>query len=364
MKYFFYLGIIIFLKVGAVFAQPLGTGGGGLNISYITYFMGDTLSFSDENFKINHYVMNKKFTNTEFQFEDLQRHKLEYNTGERPWFYLPRDYYDNKLKPCPNQRLEIIYKMDTMIVDFVGVMNVNSSDYTEQLDCIRFFPGYYKMYLTESERFDSCWNLRNEFPDQIEKLRADMRIGITPNTMNNLKGWHILEEAFNPNVNVIWARVNREHCSETGQGTFPTKNATRLCAGMITLTNSHININTVQKSMRVQDTLTLSYYYYFVFGAYHSPSVVAVNDKANSEHQNFPSEENQIAQSYLDAVEKFTLYINGTRYTGKIILFVQRNYPDLFSFSHLEETHYYYREGKLVYEYVPVKAQPAFNERN
>lgn len=339
-------------------AQP--GGGGGLNISYLTYFCtGDTLELADENLKINHYVLNNRLTKTEYQFQESQINKHTYFTGERKFIYLPPAYYDKKLIECKNQRLEIIYKIDTMTIDFIGVMQENGAGHTEQMNCIQFFPGKYKMHLMESERFDSCWQFREQYPDQIDKLMEDMRAGILINRpQSSVTGWHILEETFNPNKYSIWARCNRENCREVFVS-GGSNGATSLCESMMNLTDTHLYLSTQQTGTLVQDTLTLAYFYYFSFATYRGPVVPAVN--STDQVQKYPSEEMQLAQKYLDAFSNYTLYVNGNRYTGKIILFVSQPYYSLFNESWLEETHYYYKEGKLIDKYVPLRERASFN---
>lgn len=354
------LGLFIFSCFATSFSQP--GGGGGLNISYIKFVNGDTLDFSDKNFKINHYVMNKKFSKIEYEFTADNKKYSNYYTGNKAWFYLPPDYYDNNFEYCKNQRLEIIYKIDTMTIDFYGIMGENGAGHTEQLDVIEFFPGNYKFHLTESERFDSCWQLRNQFPDQIDKLQEDMRKGITQITKPNLKSWHILEEEFNPNIEIFWARVNRESCTETGL--HGPANFTRLCECMIELTATHFYLKTEQKPTKILDTSAYCFYFYHVFKEY--PIEVRSYDEKKNNQIYPPVEEDRIAQNYLDALEKYTLYINGSRYTGKIVLNVnhQSMYP-MFGVPN-EQIIYNYKEGKLLYKYKMqsgVPSGPSFDVR-
>jgi hypothetical protein len=348
MKLGYYLSVFFLVLITAACAQP--GGGGGLNISYIRYVNGDTLELTDENLKINHYVMNKKFNKVEFMFPEVQTHKRSYYTGSREWFYLPPDYYEKDYQFCPNQRLEIIYKIDTMTVDFYGIMQENGVGHTEQLDCIDFFPGNYKFHLTESERFDSCWQLRDQFPDQINQLRADMQKGITSLSKMNLKNWHILEEAFNPNVHLIWARYQRENCEETVQGSVENQ-ATRLCEKMMELDETTLHLSTIQKPHMVDDTLTLQYYFYFSFN---NRQITSQLDGSNTENiLRYPTEERQLAENYLDAFEKKMLFVNGVKYTGTVVLYVNKAKQDLFENSYQEEKHYYFKQGKLLYTYIP-----------
>lgn len=358
----FFLSSLFLLLVGLV-AHGQPGGGGGLNISYLRYVNGDTLAFNDKNLKINHYVMNKKFNKVEYQFREIQTSKQQYYTGSREWFYLPPNYDLRKDQVCPNQRLEIIYKVDTMIVDFYGIMQENGIGRTEQLDCIDFFPGKYKFHLTESERFDSCWQLREQFPDQIEKLQKDMHAGITQQTKSNLKAWHILQEAFNPETNNLWLRYNREMCEEFGQGTF-AGSFTRLCEGMIELTSTHFYLTTKQVPTHHVDTNVYCFYFYHVFKEYRM--LVQSPNEPLKERMNPPAEENRIAQNYADALEKYTVYINGERFTGQILLRISHEYiyPQIHG-SNVEEIHFNYKDGKLIYKYfsVPESALvPGFDE--
>jgi hypothetical protein len=334
------------------FAQP--GGGGGLNISHITYLNGDTLDFSDKNFKINHFVMNEKFDKIKYQFTDAHSKKINFATGQKEWFFLPPNYTDDKVKTCPYQRLDIIYKIDTMRIDFYGVCQENGKGHTEQLTKIEFFPGKYKFHLTESERFDSCWQYRVQFADPIKKLREDMRTGITNQTKQNLKSWRILEEEFNPFVEIIWARFNRENCLETNVQS-PT-NFYRLCECMMTLTQTHLYIKTNQKKVSLNDTMGYQFYFYHVFKKYSNEIYL---DKNSRMHMMLhPVEENRIAQKYLDALDTNTVYINDAGYTGKIVLniLVHSQYNNALN-SGNEQFIYYYVDGKLKQK---IKAVPPF----
>lgn len=336
-------------------AQP--GGGGGLNISYITYVNGDTLDFTDKNFKINHYAMNKKFSKVEFQF--LEEQKRSYYTGEKEWFYLPPDYHNNdKIEFSTNQRLEIIYKIDTMTIDFYGIMQENGAGHVEQLTTIQFFPGNYKFHLTESERFDSCWQYKDQFHDQIKKLQEDMRTGITQLTKPNLKAWRILEEAFNPYTEIFWAKYFRENCTDiVVHG--PT-NFTILCEYMMELTSTHFYLKTEQKPIQLNDTTAYQFYFYHVF-KYHVP--VINTGKDSPKNQTLPPvEEDRLAQKYLDALETHTLYVNGSRYCGKIVLNVSRNSfnPDP-RHNMSQRICFNYVDGKFKYKY-NIKTTPQISE--
>lgn len=349
MKFGYYLSVFFLVLITVAYAQP--GGGGGLNISYITHpYTGDTLEINDQQLKINHYVMNEKFTKSVYQFQTSQINQ-SYYTGEYKFIYLPPTYYDSNYQLCKNQRLEIIYDVDTMIVDFIGVMQENAAGYTEQMNRIQFFPGAYKMHLTESARFDSCYKLMEQFPDQIQKLQKDMRAGISiSGNGSSLRDWHILEEAFNPNVHLIWARYQRENCEEKVLGTVENQ-ATRLCEKMMELDETTLHLSTVQKPHMVDDTLTLQYYFYFSFN---NRQITPPVDSSNTENVlRYPTEERQLAENYLDAFEKKTLFVNGVKFTGTVVLYINKAKQDLFENSYQEEKHYYFKQGKLLYTYIP-----------
>jgi hypothetical protein len=252
VKYIWFVFFLCFTSL--LSAQP--GGGGGLNISYLTnYYKGDTLDMDDAKLKINQFVLNRRLKRVKYAFSGSQVRHNDNNAFAKKAIYLPRTYDDGKQRAARNQRLEIIYGMDTMTIDFVGIHGENGLGMTEQLDQIRFTPGYFKMHLTKSERFDSIWALRTQFPDQIETLRQDMQRGIIPVTMQNLLAWKVLESQFNPKLHIFTQRLQREACEELYAHDSEPK--TVLCERMIELSPEKFSLHSIQEPRILQDTLCL-----------------------------------------------------------------------------------------------------------
>jgi hypothetical protein len=338
----------------SLFAQP--GGGGGLNISYITeFFTADTLQPNDPKLRIRQHVLDRRCEKILYTFPGSPVGDRDNNAFDRKTIYLPHTYDEGKAHPALNQRLEILYGVDTMVIDFVGISGENGAGRTDQMDEIRFTPGYFRLHLMQSERFDSCWAMRPQFPDQLDKLREDLGKGITPSTMNNLMAWNILDKAFNPRMDIIMARYNREMCTETDGNQFPWK--TRLCPDMMKLSSGQLRLSTIQSARSVEDTLYLRYHYYFTFD---NPSRhrIAGRDAERLLIPIYPAEEAALAQSYIDALTQRTLYVNNVPYTGIIALDVTRYRPGVESMYGTMTTHYYFQEGKFIFSYVPLRAEP------
>lgn len=320
-----------------VTAQP--GGGGGLNISAIYNMGGELMEMNSPHFKMNHFVLGKNGKKVEYIFDTLQKETSNYYTSGRKWLYLPPDYLESE-KKCPNQRLEIIYKKDTMTIDFIGISMNHAQGASEQIDAIYFFPGKYKMHRMESDRYLEIQNSKSIPADQKKKVEEAMHNWYSA----ELRNWQLLEEEYNPKKRAFLQKYFRENCEEE----MGTRENYRLCEQMMSMEGTIFQVKTIQKPLIKADTSIYRFTYYYSFT---NPLLrkQILNEDADKKADDFPYEEEKLASSYLDAFETKTLYLKGSLYSGIIEIRISTS-----GFSGVEQTvyHYCYSNGVFKKKYI------------
>lgn len=169
-----------------VSAQP--GGGGGLVISNLFNRELNKIELTDSLLTIRGFVMKSDSRYSKVYYENygiVNNRRYGYDG-----IYLPPDYnnyltgnnFDND-----NQRLLIIYKADTMMIDFSGIMNENGAGFSDSMDSIVIQKGHYR-------------HIRNPYKGNgnlYERKHMELlRYGITPNTIKELKRqkWMVEQE--------------------------------------------------------------------------------------------------------------------------------------------------------------------------
>jgi hypothetical protein len=204
MKIIFCLFIFFCLGLQAPEAQP--GGGGGIQVMKIIVpdgvWVGNhqpnfkTISKKDTALKINSYFLT--LTNNKEIRSIVRNTALEnyspYDFADKvlTHVYLPPFIRRNKKDiSTPDQRLELIYKGDTMTLDFFDIMQENGAGYTDKIDTITFFRGtYFKCYRNVKDKIDRFYSgdsTGNHIRQgELDSIYRFMQMGFTYYTLGSL----------------------------------------------------------------------------------------------------------------------------------------------------------------------------------
>lgn len=206
MKNFFFSVFLIIVVIPKAFTQP--SSDGGINIMYITAGENqNTQTLKQEDFRVNFYYKKashnkRKLKNAYISFTPMKRH---YYTFKNPdgIIYVP-DHIPVIRKGelnLPSQRLEIIYKNDTMIVDFEDVP-LYGTGHTAVMDTLQFYPGkHFKIYMEplkvrpkrlEQYQYYTPNPMKLWGSELLRKVRKIIQDGITDRTLPLLQEYELL----------------------------------------------------------------------------------------------------------------------------------------------------------------------------
>lgn len=247
-------------------AQP--GGGGGIQIMNVlvpdaTGFK--TISKKDTSLKINAYFL---ALNINKDINSIARNRALNNYDKYDFagkvfthIYLPPHYLkDGKTTPAPNQRLELIYKGDTMTLDFFGVIPENGSGRTDQIDTISFYSGtYFKCYRNveaKIARYYPGTSTGNRIrPGELDSIRRLMQMGITYHTLRALEKYELLQQFNNKPAMTIFLR--QEKYDTVWLQSFPIYN---LELKNINIQSNKINIRADEDAVLVNNQLIYKFY--------------------------------------------------------------------------------------------------------
>jgi len=156
--------LFVFISI-EIYAQP--GGGGGLNIENLYSKSLKRINIFDENLKIRYFVI----TDTSYKSNIFEEIKKE----EKTTFICHCNFENENSKYDNNQRIELIYKEDTMIVDFLQIMPANPMGIKSSIDSLVIMKGYFRYYRNPFDCIDKIY----DNPQFVEKLSY----GITPYTL-------------------------------------------------------------------------------------------------------------------------------------------------------------------------------------
>jgi tetratricopeptide (TPR) repeat protein len=162
------------LITGRLWAQP--GGGGGLNIgSFYNSKLDSIPILTDPSLKIRSFLLKEgDIVHETFLFQTLLKEKSLkwYRSG----FTLPP--YGNDYSGSSSQRMYIIYRKDTMIIDFIDITSSNGVGYIDGIDSLVIQKGYYTYFLHGKK--DSVYR------DVNQDGYLFFYNGVTPTTVNLL----------------------------------------------------------------------------------------------------------------------------------------------------------------------------------
>jgi hypothetical protein len=327
MKYFTTTVILLFCST--LIAQP--GGGGGLQIMNLYGY--DSLQ-KDTSLKIQHFILSKKKHKVieEFLLSQEDVSYYHFYQKELTYIYLPPYIRKgSKSIKVPNQRLQIIYKGDTMIIDFIDVFPENPSGNTDRIDKIFFVAGYFKWFRDPSKTIASFWSN----PKTTEKQRNDIQYRLNRNldntTIPELQSLGLL--IFKPNL-VVRERVMIElhQCFDTAYSwNFGFHN---LCYDKISDNGEYMDINTI--AMPISEDSLVSYKFIYQ-NKYYPGEIYHVYKSRRLE-----------SDSMLLKLKTKKLMINGNVFTGRLLIATRFYLQTVQRYNGYNITTLTFKDGKLV----------------
>lgn len=201
--------IIFFLFLTAVAysgsAQP--GGGGGLQILHVAYWDGNnTISLANAALKLKFYTLSSQKNNRKAAaYKQASISDYPVTRLSKESIYLPPyiDYTTNKRSErvfMPDQRLELIYKKDTMVIDFMDIMLRSGSGITDVMDTLTMYPGRRMIsYRSPGKRLPELFSKSPILTDYNERqamdtIRKALLRGITNTTLPVLCRYDLVKD--------------------------------------------------------------------------------------------------------------------------------------------------------------------------
>jgi|GEM_PF-2925593 len=318
--------LLLFIAISAS-AQP--GGGGGLEILNVLDHDGNIISKKDTSLKIQHYILSNKTYKVINEYSMTGRERE--NEKHSAFIYLP-DYIIRKNKRIitANQRLTLIYKNDTMTIDFIDIRQENGAGLTDIMEQVWFQSGYFKCYLRPQKSHITRWEEINLTSKQKNEMLHLLEQGIVPSTLFRLKTVGLIEHIPDPNLENKRLRRERENCQGSTVGKY-----VNLCYDRINIDNkdSTINISTKLLPTIIDSTDYLRFLYYFQFDGW-----FGVNNP-----------ETQLANYTLVKLISYRIKMNGRFFSGKIKFAVFYNRAGISrTYSKYMVYENSYQDGKLL----------------
>jgi hypothetical protein len=284
--------------VNKTYSQP---GGGGLQIFFIHDRNGVLIDKKDTALKVRRFILSGKkqqyITEREFipTAMDLDPYGIA-NMDKTHIFLPPYARKKNGKTRIPNQGLELIYKEDTMRIDFIGVIGENGSGYSDRVERIGMMTGYFQYHRKLLPSPDTSLGFR-------VYIQAQLHHGLDYNNLHILKTLGYIHHIPDPYEREKIEKLARLSCRDT---TCSYLGYWTLCYHMIQSAAGRTNI--ISKAQAVTDsTTTYSFIYYYTNG-----SDMLYSRKITNE--------NRLADSALNRLITGPLSINGQPFTGYIRL--------------------------------------------
>lgn len=327
MKGFYLILFLIVTKI--VSAQP-GPDDAGLLINRVIYGSTGKELMKDTNFTYKQYLLNRNGEKILQEITGFNFKKYSIHPRVSSFIYLPpfysNDESDSKKKDYPNQRLDLIYRSDTMRIDFMDLKTISNNIYTPEIDSIVFCPGYFKLYMNPEKKKPELFKgellevqkLKREFYQAYSRGINFLRDGL-------LVQHEMLEaERDNNRLQEMYKRDLRESCSEINvQGNY-----FQLCADNILVKEQSADILTNQRPQMV-DGKTVYYFSYYSSSVHPSydhiiraPITISSYKTKVKEKRKyygyFAKPEDQIALEKYESLQKNKVSINGKVFSGQL----------------------------------------------
>ncbi len=132
--------IVILLSICVITALAQPGGGGGLNINSFYNSSFEKIKVSDSSFKVRLFALIDTSINSKITHEVLP---ANYQHLSHSYDI----YQTNNEINMSNQRMLIAYRMDTMIIDFLGIMEENGAGVVGNIDSVVFQRGYFRYFM-------------------------------------------------------------------------------------------------------------------------------------------------------------------------------------------------------------------------
>ncbi len=305
------LFFIIFLRSQLLNAQP--GGGGGVQIMKIIVpdpgWKYKTLSKKDTSLKINAYFLTLT--------KDKEIRSILPNTALTN--YDPYDFADKVfthvyLPPftrhngknilTPDQRLELVYKGDTMTIDIFDILSENGAGRTDKIDTLSFYPGHYLRVYRDINKKVSYYYPGTSTGNRIRTSELDsihrfVQMGITDHTLPLLNKYELVEWFSKP-VRTIFFRDN--NYDTLWLRSFPVYT---LDLENVSIQSKKINIKTNDPAVWVDNKLNYKFYFNYI-------PVFRLSDEKKEQQKA------KKAHLLLQQLKIIPLYVNGKAFTGTI----------------------------------------------
>lgn len=317
----------------SILGQP--GGGGGIQIEKIIDKNLQLISKSDPELKITRFLLGTDSTHKVLQLYSAEA-KYHYRTNGKPnhiflppYIYLPTFKSKNaKRTSVPNQRIMLIYKKDTMIIDFIDILMENGAGYTDYIEVLKLYPGYFTCYRNIRNRLpiffnESAFAIFNA-PKLVDTLNMALKKGINDETLPMLYQYKLLEhnKDLKPYIFFENSRYDTLFLAHAPVDSLPYKN--------IQIKGNNIQIKTTASPIITDSGLQ----YKFLL-----PSFATIKQKHFIEITDKEGQQKYLL--FINTSIPTELYINHKKFTGILKLFI----PGQFGLSRRVCE---YREGKLI----------------
>lgn len=320
------LSVILFLTVQIQISNAQPGGGGGIRILNINDYNGTPFVKGDSSLRIQHFVLSKREQREKYPIDEFKYNQYDFAGKLQTFYYIPPYIIErNKRSKIPNQRIKLLYENDTMIIDFIDVLQENGAGVSDIVTNIYFKPGYYKSYRNPRDKIDGFENNRDR-----KTILAALSKGINAGSDELLISHGLMKHIPDPDLENKKLERNRKICkSELVLEPF-----FRLCENQINVNDSLINLEVENISEPVDSISLLHYIYYFSF-----------DSRANKNKLR----ELHLANERLNSFKTHKITLNGNYFSGVFKLAVPfHNRGISTSFSGFDLWVLKYSEGKLL----------------
>lgn len=122
------LNVILFLTLLIQISNAQPGGGGGIRILNINDYNGTPFVKGDSSLRIQHFVLSKREQREMYTIYELNYNKYDFAGKFQTFYYIPPYIIErNKRSEIPNQSIKLLYENDTMIIDFIDVLQENGA---------------------------------------------------------------------------------------------------------------------------------------------------------------------------------------------------------------------------------------------
>lgn len=296
---------------------------------------------TDTAFAVKHYVLS-----------DDEKHRVikEYKPKEEGWYrfakyigtprlYIP--YYvwgkDGNKQPILNQRLLLIYRKDTMTIDFIDIPSFNPNGFTDVMEKLEFYPhAYIRLYRGIYERHPEL----REYESRQALLSLDslLRKGFYDTTYDLLRKAGMMEDRSDYKRVVVLKNGARDTSEQKDYPVYSVKpEDMRLTYPARQPDVQEIRLRTVEPPLITDSGLQYRFVFSFPFPTGREAWMTPL------------SKEEERALSLLKAFTKGSLYINGNPFSGRVLMYYHSSWDTVSARGGTYDLIVsIYRDGKMV----------------